>query len=311
MKEGAAVNTDQKPSFSLRQNRYSVPELSAGLYLVSTPIGNLGDITIRALETLAACTVIACEDTRTSGVLLKKFGIDRPKISYNEHNADKRGPDILRQISNGAAIAVISDAGTPLVSDPGFRLAKEAIALDLPVIPIPGASAPMAALVGSGLYSTDFRFCGFLPNKSQARMKFLQALNTASETLIFFENPGRLVKALADMCEAFGEDRLAVVARELTKMHETFHRGTLAQLLNEFTASDKVRGEIVVLIEGNLGNQENIQDPVELLKTALETMKTKQASNHVSEITGLAKQDVYRMALDLIAADKAADKDDG
>ncbi len=295
------MNSDMQPSFSLRQNKYSAPRLEAGLYLVSTPIGNLGDITVRALETLAGCTVIACEDTRTSGVLLKKFGIDRPKISYNEHNADKLGPDILRQISEGAAIAIISDAGTPLISDPGYRLVKEAIALDLPVIPIPGASAPMAALVGSGLNNTEFRFCGFLPAKSQARLKSLQLLLHASGTLMFFESPARLKKSLVDFCQVFGDDRRAVVARELTKMHETFHRGTLDELLSEFSCLEKIRGEIVILVEGSSGEIDASSDPFELLDDALKTMKTKQASNHVAQLTGLSKQDVYRMALELIA----------
>lgn len=289
-------------SFTFRGHVFSVPKAQPGLYLVSTPIGNLGDITIRALETLAGCNVIACEDTRTSGVLLKKFGIDRPKTSYTEHNADTRGPDLLRQIEEGAAIALISDAGTPLVSDPGFRLVEEAVERGLTVIPIPGASAPLAALVGSGLSNTDFRFSGFLPSKLQARQKQLEALSGESETLIFFESPARVISSLSDMKKKFGSERQAVVARELTKMHETFHRGTLSELESEFTAMQKVRGEIVIIVQGKSPEIVDPEDISAMLQKALQTMKTKQAANSVAQQTGLSKQELYKQALVLKAS---------
>ena len=286
-------------SFQFRDVTINVPVLQPGLYVVATPIGNLRDITLRALETLAGCTVIACEDTRTTGILLKRYGIDRPKVSYNEHNATTRGPDLLRQIAQGAAVALVSDAGTPLVSDPGFRLVQEAAKQDLPVIPLPGASAPLAALVGSGLDSDDFRFCGFLPNKAQARGEKLQSLAQESSTLVFFESPNRLKATLAAMQEAFGSDRDAAVARELTKMHESFYRGSLASLNEQFDAIDKVRGEIVIVVAGATQNPPTDQDVEEQLREALQTMKTKQAAAHVAATSGLSKQELYKQALRL------------
>ena len=293
------MNENNKPSFTLRGHTISAPSLEAGLYLVATPIGNLGDMTIRGLETLAGSTVVACEDTRTSGVLLKKFGIDRPKTSYNEHNADTRGPDLIRQMAQGAAVALISDAGTPLVSDPGFRLVKETLVENIPVVPLPGASAPLAALVASGLNNTEFRFCGFLPNKAQARLNHLKQFTDEKATLLFFESPSRLLASLKSFVEAFGEQRHAVVARELTKMHETFHRGTLEELVDEFSAMDSIRGEIVIVLEGRPHEDSANIDPIPLLTEALKTMKTKQASIVVAQETGLPKQELYRLALSL------------
>ncbi len=291
--------TNTPSSFMIKGNVLQSNPLPAGLYLVSTPIGNLGDITIRALETLAGCTVIACEDTRSSGVLLSRYGIDRPKISYNEHNADKRGPDILRQIAGGAAIALISDAGTPLVNDPGFRLVAEAVEQDLTVIPIPGASAPLSALVASGLKSEDFRFCGFIPNKAGARLKWLDKLVDAPSTLIFFEAPTRLITSLKSMLEVFGPDRPTVVARELTKMYETFERGTMNELLELFETQERLRGEFVILVEGVVETPVSELDTIEMLKDALTRLKTKDAAAEVAKQTGLPRQDLYRQALDL------------
>ena len=291
--------TSTPSSFTIKGHVLQGPQLPAGLYLVSTPIGNLGDVTIRALETLAGCTVIACEDTRSSGVLLSRYGIDRPKISYNEHNADKKGPDILRQIGEGAAIALISDAGTPLVNDPGFRLVTEAIEQGLDIIPIPGASAPLSALVASGLKSEDFRFCGFIPNKAGARLKWLNKLTDAPSTLIFFEAPSRLITSLKSMSEAFGSSRQAVVARELTKMYETFERGSLNDLIEHFEKQERLRGEFVVLVEGAPVKAPSELDATVMLKDALTRLKTKDAAAEVAELTGLPRQDLYRQALDL------------
>ena len=293
------MTCEDKLSFQLRDMTIAAPPLPAGLYVVATPIGNLRDITLRALETLAACTVIACEDTRTTGILLKRYGINRPKVSYNEHNATTRGPDLLRQLSQGAAVALVSDAGTPLVSDPGFRLVQEAAAQNLPVIPLPGASAPLAALVGSGLDSDDFRFCGFLPNKALARGEKLTLLAQESSTLIFFESPNRLKATLAAMQEVFGSRRVAAVARELTKMHETFYRGTLEQLNEQIGAMDKVRGEIVIVVDGATETPLSDQDVEAQLREALKTMKTKQAAAHVAAASGLSKQELYKQALKL------------
>jgi len=286
-------------SFVLRGEVLTAPKAEAGLYLVSTPIGNLGDITLRALETLAGCDVIACEDTRTSGVLLKRYGIDRPKISYTEHNADSRGPDLIRQIFEGKAVALISDAGTPLVSDPGFRLVEKAIEEGIVVIPIPGASAPMAALVGSGLGVEDFRFCGFLPTKAQACIRRMESLANEQTTLIFFESPARVAACLAAMGEVFGTKRRAVVARELTKLHETFHRGSVGELAQEFSALNKVRGEIVILVSPAKEKEFGKDEVTQLLREALITMKTKQAANEVAGLTGISKQELYKQALQI------------
>lgn len=294
-----APMTSSTSGFIIRGTRFSAPQLPAGLYLVSTPIGNLGDITLRALETLSGCDSIACEDTRTSGVLLKRYGIDRPRFSYNEHNATERGPRIVAQLEQGRAVALISDAGTPLVSDPGFRLVQEVVSAGFDVFPIPGASAPLAALVGSGMSPDDFRFCGFLPHKAQAKRQQLEALKTARQTLIFFDGPSRIVDTLATIGETFGTDRPVVVARELTKMHETFHRGTAVSLAAEFEAMERVRGEIVIVIEGAPHEIHTETDVTDMLREALATMKTKDAANHVALQTGLAKQDLYKQALTL------------
>lgn len=288
-----------RKGFTVRNQAFTAPELSAGLYLVSTPIGNLGDITLRALEVLAGCDVIACEDTRTSGVLLKRYGIDRPKVSYTEHNADRRGPDLLRQIEQGSAVALISDAGTPLVSDPGFRLVQEAATKKLPVVPIPGASAPLAAMVGSGLGTDDFRFCGFLPSKKQARENALLELAESPSTLLFFESPNRLAASLTAMASIFGPTREAVVARELTKMHETFYRGSLESLNREFSAMEKIRGEIVIVVSAAVKSEPDAPDVDAQLVEALRTMKTGQAASQVARTTGLSRQDLYKRALAL------------
>lgn len=271
--------------------------MSAGLYPVATPIGNLGDITLRALETLAAADVIACEDTRTSGVLLKRYGIDGKRVSYNEHNAAERGPDLLRQIEGGAAIALISDAGTPLVSDPGLRLVRECSAASLAVVPLPGASAPLAALVGSGLGEGEFRFVGFTPNKQQARRARLDELKADPATLILFESPNRIAATLADATDVFGAERPAVVARELTKMHETFHRGSLSDLAQEFSVIERVRGEIVLVIAPAPPAEFDARDTDELLRNALAEMKTKDAAAHVAALTGEPRQTLYARAL--------------
>ena len=295
------MTADENFRFLFRNTWFQAPPLTAGLYVVATPIGNLGDMTIRGLETLAGCSVIACEDTRTSGILLKRFGIDRPKVSYNEHNAQTRGPDLIRQIGEGAAVALISDAGTPLVSDPGQRLVRETIEAGLPVVPLPGASAPLAALVASGLPSEDFRFCGFLPNKAQARGRRLLELADAQSTLIFFESPNRIKSTIDALTEAFGPERSVVIAREITKMHETFYRGTLSDVRDRFQEMEKVKGEIVVVVEGAGATQGRAtQEAVESqLREALQSMKTKQAAAHVAERNGLPKQELYRLALTL------------
>ena len=290
--------------FSIRGHAMQAPPLPAGLYLVSTPIGNLRDITIRALEVLAACDLVACEDTRTSEVLLRHYAISRPRISYNEHNADRRGDEILATMAEGKSVALISDAGTPLVSDPGQRLVNAVHQAGLPVVPVPGASAPLAALVGSGLGGTGFQFSGFLPNKAAARKTALEKLASHPLPVMAFESPSRLVSTLTAICDVMGDDRTLVVARELTKMHETFHRGTARQLLEEFSALERVRGEIVIVIAPMVAEELDDEAVADLLKEALSRLKTKQAAAEVATQTGRSKGTLYKMALSLQTAEK-------
>ncbi len=293
------MTSDHNPSrnFTLRQVTLKAPPLAAGLYLVSTPIGNLGDITLRALETLAGSDLIACEDTRTSGILLSRYGISKPKTSYNEHNAQQKGLEILRQLEQGKAVSVISDAGTPLVSDPGFRLVKSAVDSGVPVIPVPGASAPVAALSGSGLPNDQFVFGGFLPSKQGARKKRLEQFSHITATIIFFESPKRLAASLKDMASVFGDDRPAVVAREITKMHETFYRDTLSSLAILFEKSGPPKGEIVLLIDVQPSTAFSEEEIDYQLARLLKEMSTKEAANILAKKTGLSKRTLYQRAL--------------
>lgn len=221
----------------------------AMLYLVATPIGNLGDITLRALETLRAVDVVASEDTRKTGVLLKHFGIEKRQIAFHDHNEDRAGEQILRLVREGKSVAVVSDAGTPGISDPGYSLVRKAIEADLPLTLIPGPTALIMALVLSGLPAHSFTFRGFPPRKSGPRRRFF-ALDAASpHTLIFYESPYRVEATLRDALAVFG-DRQAALASELTKLYETVRRASLAALLDELSNS-KPRGEYVLLIAGS------------------------------------------------------------
>ena len=227
--------------------------LAPGLYLVATPIGNLGDITLRALEVLKQADRIACEDTRQTQKLLNHYGIATPTISYHEHNERERASELVRDIKDGKSVAVVSDAGMPGISDPGSVLVREAIAANVPVIPIPGANAALSALVASGLPTELFRFLGFLPEKAGARRTRLEDIaaqaRDSAETLIFYEAPHRIVATLADLEAVFGPSLHVVVARELTKLHEEFLRGTVAEVRAQLAGRDRIRGEFVLLIE--------------------------------------------------------------
>ena len=285
-------------SFTLRQTTHIVAPPAGGLYLVSTPIGNLGDITIRALETLAGCDLIACEDTRTSGVLLSRYGIHRPKTSYNEHNAADKGALLMQRLNRGEAVALISDAGTPLMSDPGARLVVSAVEAGVPVIPVPGASAPLAALVASGLPADGFTFAGFLPVKTEARRRRLETFADCRTTLVFFESPKRIAASLADMAAVFGGDRQAVIARELTKMHESFYRGELAELRERFSGQPP-KGEIVVLIAPAEQRRVDIGSVEAELKALIKTMPTGKAAARLAAETGISRRELYQYALKL------------
>ena len=222
--------------------------MAGTLYLVSTPIGNLEDITHRAIRLLGEVELIACEDTRHTQKLLKHYGINTRTISYHEHNEQERATQLLKLIDSGSDVAVVSDAGTPGISDPGFRLARLAIESGVRVVPVPGASALIAALVASGMPTDEFFFGGFLPSRSGARRMRLSELRSFPATLIFYEGPHRIAATLKDAYEILGE-REAVVARELTKMHEEVARGRLSDLAEVFSSAEKARGEMVLIID--------------------------------------------------------------
>jgi len=279
------------------------PALPAGLYVTATPIGNLGDVTVRALETLAAADLIACEDTRITSRLTNRYGIGTPLTAYHEHNAAKQRPKLLAEIAEGKAVALVSDAGTPLVSDPGYRLVAEAIEAGHQVVPIPGASAMLAGLAGAGLPSDTFLFAGFLPPKSAARRTRLGELAGVPATLIFYEAPQRVAATLADMADVLGGNRQAVVARELTKMFETFRRGRLETLAEEFAAEPEPRGEVTILVGPPVPRP---TDEAAIDAMLRERMASKSLTGAVAEVaaaSGAPRSAVYRRALAIKAED--------
>ena len=276
---------------------FAAPPLAPGLYVVATPIGNLRDITIRALETLAAVEAVLCEDTRTSAKLLDHYGIKAKRVAFHEHNERGKAEDIAARIAVGAAIALISDAGTPLLSDPGYPLIRVLAEQNLPVFPIPGASALLSALVVAGLPTDAFAFHGFLPPKAGARANALKKYVDSRETLVFYESPRRLADTLSSMAEAFGP-RQAAVSLELTKRFERTLRGTLAELAEAF-ADNEIKGEAVIVVAG----AEDIATPTEDWQAALaEAMQEQPLRAAVDEIAarfGLKRKDVYDAALAL------------
>ena len=285
-------------SFTVDGRLFPAPALPPGLYVVATPIGHLGDVSLRALATLAAADLIACEDTRVTRVLLDRYAIRAPLAAYHEHNAERQRPRLLAALAEGKSVALVSDAGTPLVSDPGYRLVAEATAAGHRVVPVPGASALLAALVVAGLPTDTFLFAGFLPPKTAARQKRLQALKAVPATLLFYESPHRLAETLADMAAVLG-DRKAAVARELTKTFEEVRRGTLAALATAYAASEAPKGEIVVVV-GPPGETAPEAADVDLLLLGLIPAKgVKGAADEAAALTGLSRRDLYRRALDL------------
>ena len=303
MNEETTAETDNRRSFRLHNAIVPARPLEPALYLVATPIGNLGDITLRALETLAGADVLACEDTRVTRVLLDRYGIQNRPFAYHEHNADEAGPRLLQALEAGRSVALVSDAGTPLVSDPGYRLALQAIAADYRVIPIPGASAPLAALVGSGLPNDAFLFAGFLPAKDKARRDRLGELAAAPATLIFFESPHRIGATLLAAADVLGGARPASVCRELTKTYEEFRRGTLSELAAHYEQVENVKGEIVLVI-GPPEPVETSQADVEAVLADLsKTMPTAQAATEAARLTGLPRKVLYQRLLEMKGAD--------
>jgi 16S rRNA (cytidine1402-2'-O)-methyltransferase len=274
--------------------------LAPGLYLVGTPIGNLEDITFRALRVLKSADLIACEDTRQTQKLLNHYGISTRTTSYHEHNEMTRAPELVVELEQGARIALVTDAGMPGISDPGFRLITLAIRHHVPVVPIPGASAFLAALVASGLAADSFRFSGFLPPKRGARRKLLESILESPRTQVFYEAPHRLKETLEDIAEVLGSDRHVVIAREVTKRYEEFLRGRADQALQALKARGDVKGEITLLIGKAENNQPqghavpaNIRKQIDRIM-AEEKLDEKAALKKLAKQMGISKSEAYR-----------------
>ncbi|MBS0242476.1 MAG: 16S rRNA (cytidine(1402)-2'-O)-methyltransferase [Proteobacteria bacterium] len=276
--------------------RWLSEPLAQGLYLVATPIGNLGDMTLRAIAVLARADLICCEDTRHSRPLLAHFGIDRPLSPYHEHNADAERPKLMRMLEAGKSVALISDAGTPLISDPGFKLVREAAAQAIAITAVPGASAVMAAVTLSGLPTDRFHFAGFLPSRHGPRQSRLAELATIPSSLVLFESPNRLHDTLAAMAAALGQDRPAAVARELTKRFEEIRRGTLAELV-AWSAEAPARGEIAIIVGPPLARIATDADIEAVLSELLASAPLKEAARTVAERLGIPRSRVYDIGI--------------
>jgi len=271
--------------------------LAPGLYIVATPIGNLRDITLRALDVLAAADVVLAEDTRVSGKLLSAYGLSAKLERYDEHGAERARPRVLAALAEGKRVALISDAGTPLVSDPGYRLVREAAQAGFAVFPIPGPSAVLAGLSVAGLPTDRFLFAGFPPPKSAARSTFFEELAPIRATLVFFEGGSRLAASLADMAQVFGP-REAVVCRELTKLYETISRADLATLAADPRFATP-KGELVILVAPGHETEASAQDADTALADALTRLKPADAATEVAKALGLNRRDLYRRAMEL------------
>ena len=295
------MQDDAKRSYMVGGTEVAARPLEPALYVVATPIGNLGDITLRALETLAAADVIACEDTRVTRVLLDRYGIRTRLFAYHEHNEAEAAPRLIGSIAEGRSVALVSDAGTPLVSDPGYRLVVRAVEQGVRVVPLPGPSAVLAALSASGLPSDSFLFAGFLPVKDGQRRSRLEALKSVPATLIFFESPRRLDDTMRAMADVFG-DRPAAVGRELTKTFEEFRRGTLSELAAHYAATDAPKGEAVICV-GPPGETAlaGVEDTDRLLVSLAAEMPASKAAGEAARLTGRPKAELYKRLLDLKA----------
>lgn len=268
-----------------------------GLYIVSTPIGNLSDITLRALDILRLVDLIVCEDTRVSGKLLAHYGIKKPLLSYNDHNASERRPEIFTDIENGKRVALISDAGTPLVSDPGYKLVREALDKNLYVTAIPGASSAITALCLSGLPSDQFFFGGFLPSKAESLQKYIETIANIPSTLVFFESARRLSESLPALLYGLS-DRHAAIMRELTKLYEEGKRGRLSELIEDIKKNGEPKGEVVLVIAPPEDEQIYQKGDIERqLSILLQSHSIKEAASIIAEQTGRPRKEIYSMAL--------------
>ena len=293
-------DTERPRAFTAFGLRAEAEKLAPGLHVVATPIGNLRDISLRALSTLAAADAVIAEDTRVTKTLLAHYGIATPLIAYHEHNAHVVRPQLLARLSGGGALALVSDAGTPLVSDPGFKLVAEAVAAGVAVTSVPGASAVLAALVVAGLPTDRFFFEGFLPSKSAARRARLAELAAVPGTLVFFESARRVAETLED-CAAVLGTREAAVARELTKHFESVRRGPLPELAREIAEGEPLRGEIVLLVGPPMEGAAEISEASidDRIRAAMKTHSMKDAAAIVAGETGQPRRRVYARALQL------------
>lgn len=299
---------DSARSFAITGQRVTAPKAAPGLYLVATPIGNLGDITLRALETLAGVDVVACEDTRITRRLMERFAINASLMQYHEHNAAEARPKILEKLSQGASIALVSDAGTPLISDPGFKLVREVSAAGFTVTALPGPSSVLTALCVAALPTDRFFFEGFLPSKQMARRTRATELARIDATLVLFESGARIAESLRDLADIMGT-REAAMCRELTKLHEEIRRASLDALAAD-ADNLETRGEFVLVIgppAADAGMDDDALD--DLLRTALANGSVKDAVAQAVDASGRAKREVYARALDLSKDMRSGDDD--
>ncbi|MEH2191540.1 MAG: 16S rRNA (cytidine(1402)-2'-O)-methyltransferase [Nostoc sp.] len=272
------------------------------LYVVGTPIGNLEDITFRAVRILQTVDIIAAEDTRHTGKLLQHFQVKTPQVSYHEHNRTSRIPELLEHLVNDKAIALVSDAGMPGISDPGYELVKACIEAGISVVPIPGASAAITALSAAGLPTDRFVFEGFLPAKTQQRQEHLESLQTESRTLIFYESPHRLRDTLQDLAEVWGSDRQIVLCRELTKLYEEFWRGTIAEAIAHYSQREP-QGEYTLVVAGIPASQPQLTEEelkAELKQLISQGISRSQASRQLAKFTSLPRRELYQLALSIV-----------
>lgn len=293
------MNDGRERSFIISNTAVPARPLTPALYLVATPIGNLSDITLRALETLAAADILACEDTRVTRVLLERYGIRQKPTAYHEHNAAEAGPRLIEALASGKSVALVSDAGTPLVSDPGFRLVGQAIEQNIRVVPVPGPSAVLAALTASGLPTDAFLFGGFLPVKDGQLRNRLEMFKATPATLVFFESPRRLADCLGAMRDVFGPDRQAAIGRELTKAFEEVRSATLGELATHYASVAAPKGEVVICVGPPTERVQAPADVDKLLLSLAAELPASKAAAEAARMTGGQKADLYRRLLEL------------